>query len=45
MKLADLADNLATNLAMPPTPATEARIARYEAAIAALSAISPPDGG
>jgi (p)ppGpp synthase/HD superfamily hydrolase len=36
VKLADLADNLATNLAMPPTPATEARIARYEAAIATL---------
>jgi (p)ppGpp synthase/HD superfamily hydrolase len=36
VKLADLADNLATNLAMPPTPANEARIARYEAAIATL---------
>jgi hypothetical protein len=45
VKLADLADNLATNLAMPPTPANDARIARYESAIAALSAISPPDGG
>jgi (p)ppGpp synthase/HD superfamily hydrolase len=33
VKLADLSDNLATNLAMPPTPANEARIARYEAAI------------
>jgi hypothetical protein len=45
VKLADLADNLATNLAMPPTPATEARIARYETAITALSAIGPPPGG
>jgi (p)ppGpp synthase/HD superfamily hydrolase len=45
VKLADLADNLATNLAMPPTPANEARIARYEAAIAALSAVRAPDGG
>ncbi len=36
VKLADLADNLATNLAMPPTPANEARIARYEAAIKRL---------
>jgi (p)ppGpp synthase/HD superfamily hydrolase len=36
VKLADLADNLATNLAMPPTPATNARIARYEAAIKSL---------
>jgi (p)ppGpp synthase/HD superfamily hydrolase len=45
VKLADLADNLATNLALPPTPANEARIARYEAAIAALSAVPEPDGG
>jgi (p)ppGpp synthase/HD superfamily hydrolase len=39
VKLADLADNLATNLAMPPTPANEARIARYEAAIARLGGL------
>jgi (p)ppGpp synthase/HD superfamily hydrolase len=45
VKLADLADNLATNLALPPTPANAARITRYEAAIAALSAIREPDGG
>ena len=36
VKLADLSDNLATNLAMPPTPENEARIARYEAAIKRL---------
>jgi (p)ppGpp synthase/HD superfamily hydrolase len=39
VKLADLADNLATNLAMPPTPENEARIARYEAAIARLGGL------
>jgi (p)ppGpp synthase/HD superfamily hydrolase len=39
VKLADLSDNLATNLAMPPTPANEARIARYEAAIARLGGL------
>jgi (p)ppGpp synthase/HD superfamily hydrolase len=39
VKLADLADNLATNLAMPPTPANEARIARYEAAIVRLGGL------
>jgi (p)ppGpp synthase/HD superfamily hydrolase len=39
VKLADLADNLATNLAMPPTPANEARIARYEAGIARLGGL------
>ena len=37
VKLADLADNLATNLALPPSPENAARIARYEAAIARLS--------
>ncbi len=37
VKLADLADNLATNLSLPSTPANESRIARYEAAIARLS--------
>ncbi|MFT3863972.1 MAG: HD domain-containing protein [Solirubrobacterales bacterium] len=37
VKLADLADNLTTNLALPPSPANAARIARYEAAIARLS--------
>jgi hypothetical protein len=37
VKLADLADNLATNLTMPLTPANEARIARYEAAIKRLN--------
>jgi (p)ppGpp synthase/HD superfamily hydrolase len=36
VKLADLADNLATNLAMPPSPDNAARIARYEAAIKRL---------
>jgi len=36
VKLADLADNLATNLALPPNEANAARIARYEAAIARL---------
>ena len=36
VKLADLADNLATNLALPPSAANAARIARYEAAIARL---------
>ena len=39
VKLADLSDNLATNLAMPPTPENEARIARYEAAIARLGGL------
>jgi hypothetical protein len=39
VKLADLADNLATNLAMPPSPSNEARIARYEAAIARLGGL------
>ncbi len=38
VKLADLADNLATNLAMPPSPENAAaRIARYEAAITRLT--------
>jgi (p)ppGpp synthase/HD superfamily hydrolase len=36
VKLADLADNLATNLALPPSPANASRIARYEAAIKRL---------
>lgn len=36
VKLADLADNLATNLALPPSPDNAARTARYEAAIARL---------
>ena len=36
VKLADLADNLATNRALPPSPENAARIARYEAAIARL---------
>jgi (p)ppGpp synthase/HD superfamily hydrolase len=36
VKLADLADNLATNLALLPSPRNAARIARYEAAIARL---------
>jgi (p)ppGpp synthase/HD superfamily hydrolase len=36
VKLADLADNLATNLALRPSPENAARIARYEAAIARL---------
>jgi len=39
VKLADLADNLTTNLSMPPTPANEARIARYEAAINRLGGL------
>jgi len=29
VKLADLADNLATNRRLPPTPDTRTRIARY----------------
>jgi (p)ppGpp synthase/HD superfamily hydrolase len=37
VKLADLADNLATNRAQPPTPANAARIARYEVALGRLS--------
>jgi (p)ppGpp synthase/HD superfamily hydrolase len=37
VKLADLADNLATNLALPRSPENAARIARYEAAIARLT--------
>lgn len=36
VKLADLADNLANNRRLPPTPDTPARIARYEQAIASL---------
>ena len=36
VKFADLTDNLATNRALPPSPANEARIARYEAALARL---------
>ena len=36
VKLADLADNLATNLALPPSPENTARIARYEAALKRL---------
>jgi (p)ppGpp synthase/HD superfamily hydrolase len=36
VKLADLADNLATNLALPPNESNAARIARYKAAIARL---------
>jgi (p)ppGpp synthase/HD superfamily hydrolase len=37
VKLAGLADNLATNRALPPGGANVARIARYEAAIARLA--------
>lgn len=36
VKLADLADNLATNLALPRSLENAARIARYEGAIARL---------
>jgi (p)ppGpp synthase/HD superfamily hydrolase len=39
VKLADLADNLATNLALPRSEANAARIARYEAAIARLGGL------
>ncbi len=38
VKLADLADNLANNRRLPPTPDTPARIARSEQAIASLHA-------
>jgi (p)ppGpp synthase/HD superfamily hydrolase len=36
VKIADLADNLATNLALPPSEANASRIARYEAALKRL---------
>ena len=38
VKLADLADNLATNRRLPPNPDTHARIARSDPAIASLHA-------
>jgi len=38
VKLADLADNLANNRRLPPTPDKPARIARSEQAIASLHA-------
>ncbi len=40
VKLADLADNLATNRRLPPDPDTLARIVRYEQAIASLHAVA-----
>ena len=40
VKRADLADNLAHNHRLPPDPATRARIARYEQAIASLQAVT-----
>ena len=36
VKLADLADNLATNLALPPSAANAARVVRYESALKRL---------
>jgi guanosine-3',5'-bis(diphosphate) 3'-pyrophosphohydrolase len=40
VKLADLADNLANNRALPPTPEVVARIERYERAARRLEATS-----
>jgi len=47
VKLADLADNLANNRALPPTPEVRARIDRYERAQRQLQArdAAPPEGG
>lgn len=40
VKLSDLADNLANNLALPATPDNRARIARYEDALRVLRTVS-----
>jgi (p)ppGpp synthase/HD superfamily hydrolase len=40
VKLADLADNLRNNRALPPTPDNLARIARYEQALRVLGPVS-----